>query len=381
MKRIISTICTGLICTGLLPLLLGGCYDSRGMDEINIVSGIAVDMEDEDFLLTLEIVDLSSDSNTGGSETTLVESRGTTIFEAVRNSKLRLYNKLYFGNLHTLIISEQLAREYGIAELLEVFLRDVEPREDIVLLISLENSARSLIASTGADTSNISLELSKIIKEDKNVAANTKSMELYQAYNTLKTPGRDLVMPAFHLTENNGEKIAELSGIAIFKDDFLKSFLPTRDMRFYLLAEENGYRGALSVPSLKNSGHMLSFEIYKSEHKTKLSYEEDRLSIHVDILIELAITEYHPLDENTRSHDDLINAAKTHVQQRVKEVFLQLQQDPGCDIYGFGELIYENQYPLWQRVKDDWDQIFQEAEMDAAVTVRIINAGLSRKGG
>ena len=376
MIRLIS-----LFSAGLMLLFMGGCYDFRGMDAINIVSGIAVDREGDDFLLTLEIVDLSSDSNTSGSETNLVDARGPTIFEAVRSSKLHLYNKLYFGNMHTIIISRQLAEDHGVTELLEVFLRDVEPREDISILVSMEDSARALIEAKGIDTSNICLELRKIIQEDKNVASNTKSMDLYQAYNTLNTPGKELVLPAFHLTGSEGEEIAEVSGIGIFKDDVLTGFLPSADMRFFLLAEDNGAKGALSVPSAQSGDHLLSFEIYDSKHKASLSYENGSLTINTEIDIDLAVTENHPIDETEIPQEDMIKSVEEFLQQRIEEVFTELQKDPGSDIYGYGEMIFEDQYSLWQKIGDDWDQIFKEAQMNVKVNARIINTGLSRKGG
>ena len=54
------------------------------------------------------------------------------------NTKLRLFNNLYFGNMHTIIISQQLAREDDISEMLDVLLRDIEPLENVSVLVSQE---------------------------------------------------------------------------------------------------------------------------------------------------------------------------------------------------------------------------------------------------
>lgn len=77
MKRHILLICLA----AMLPLTLAGGYDSRGMDEINIVAGIAIAKGDDDqYKITWEIVDLSSKEDTSGPETILVKSEGPTIF-------------------------------------------------------------------------------------------------------------------------------------------------------------------------------------------------------------------------------------------------------------------------------------------------------------
>lgn len=368
-----------LFCVILFMLFsLTGCYDSRGMDEINIVSGIAVDKgEDGQYLLTLEIVDLSAKENTGGTETMLVESEGPTIFEAVRNSKLRLFNKLYFGNMHTLVVSQKLAREDGITEIFEVFLRDVEPRENISVLISQEESARELVTSEGIDAANISHELNKIVFEDKNVASNTKQLELYEAYNMLYTEGHELVLPSFHLTNNGDKEIVEVSGIAIFKEDKLVSFLSPLDTHYFLIAAEDDAKGALSFPSPKGDGYLVSVEVYGSKNKTKLSYTGGRLHVNVSIDIKLGVTENYTAPRNGLEPKELTTALEDFLEIKTKEVFLQLQENPGCDIYGYGEKMYEEQYPLWQTLKGDWDAVFREAEFEVEISAGVVSTGLA----
>ena len=40
----------------LIPLFLGGCYDYNGLNDLAIISGIAIDYEDDEFKVTFEVI-------------------------------------------------------------------------------------------------------------------------------------------------------------------------------------------------------------------------------------------------------------------------------------------------------------------------------------
>ena len=88
-----------LLCAAMLPAL-AGCWNYRGLDQMNIVVGVAVDYnkENERFQLTYEVADLSGEGKTSGPKGKLITSEGATIFEAVRNAKSKEADRLFFGS-------------------------------------------------------------------------------------------------------------------------------------------------------------------------------------------------------------------------------------------------------------------------------------------
>ena len=170
-KRWISSLLIVVLC---LPL--SGCWDYRGLNKISIVSGVAIDRQEDtkSYHLTIETIDFSAAGKESSGKSQLVETEGVTIYDAVRNAKKRLAKKLYFGDIKVIVISSQIAREEGINSVLDWFLRDIELRETTNPIISQEKTAKEILAANGVDDKIISEEIEKMIDSDKKTTASTK---------------------------------------------------------------------------------------------------------------------------------------------------------------------------------------------------------------
>ncbi|HWQ50869.1 MAG TPA: Ger(x)C family spore germination protein [Terriglobales bacterium] len=367
----------------LFSLLLCGCWDYRSMDELNIVAGLAVDAREhgEGFTVTFELVDVSTMKEGSGSKSVYVTAEGPTVFEAVRNAKKKLYNKMYFGNTRAIIISREVAEKVGVRDLVTGFLRNPEPRETLSLIVSLEEKASDLITSAGADQRIISYDMAQIIGEDKQVSATSKQVLLYQAYNLIETPGKELVLPAFHLTENEGADTVELDGLAIFKGDKLAGFLSPDETRYFLLATDDRIGGPISFPySDDPASQEVSVTIYRCKNRPQVTYRDGKVSIEVEVNLEVGIVELRgqELGEGD-GRQALEGRMKEVVERRMREVFEKVQRSPGADIYGYGNMLYMDDHALWEKIGGNWDNLFQNAEFTANVEVVITHAGLMSK--
>jgi spore germination protein KC len=138
-KKLISLF---LCCFSLV--LLAGCWNYRGLNEMTIVSGIAVDRNPENgnFHLTFETIDMSIPVKEKGLTPRIIEAEGKTLFDAARGAKRRNDDKLYFGNTQVIIVSELIAKEDGLHSVIDWFMRDGEGRETLTFAISQEKNAR-----------------------------------------------------------------------------------------------------------------------------------------------------------------------------------------------------------------------------------------------
>ena len=94
-----------------LSLTCSGCWDYRGLNQLTIVAGFALDeAPDGGYLLSLEIISASSDES-DASATKLIQSEGETIADAVYNIGTQFYNNVYFGNTDVLILSRSLVEK------------------------------------------------------------------------------------------------------------------------------------------------------------------------------------------------------------------------------------------------------------------------------
>ena len=391
----------------LCMILLSGCWDYRNMDDINIVAGVAVDLNDDDqYELTLELVNTASMKDKGGDDSLVVTAEGPTVFEAARNAKKKLYNKLYFGSMRIIIISQELAEKEGIADVIDVFLRDVEPRETTFTVISQEQSASRILSASGLDTLNVSYEISEIILEAVKVDTSTKSVQLYEVYNILHAKGVELVLPAVHLTENNEEEVAEINGAAVFSGDKLIEFLSPEDTRYFLMTTERDTRGAISLPEPGDKDSKVALEIMRLDSKPQVHYKNGSITITVSINIDYKVAGYPGIENiSPQEFEDLNRDMEQVLRQRITNAFEKIQKGPGTDIYGFGQMLYKKQHTVWleieqenmqvnmqenmqgegerEKLKDrqgdegNWAQLFRQAEFVAQVKAKSVGIGIT----
>ncbi len=367
----------------LSALLLSGCWNYRGLNEIVIVVGVSVDKDPGSamFKVCFETVDETADVKSSGLKAKLIESEGTTLFDAVRNAKKRLSNKLYFGNTQVVVLSQDVALTEGITNVIGWFLRDAECRETVYAVISQEKTAENLLAISGADQAISSLTIRSVINEDASITASTVTPQLYQVFSILKSQGKALALPVFHSVINNGKPTPEANGIAVFQGDKLVGFLTPEESKYFLFATDGVEGGILPLPDVPGVSTGVSLEISKSKTKRSYAVRDGKLVFHIQVNIRAFLSEAaNMIDaEDEQIIKRLEDAAGETVRQNMLEVLSRVQSRYGTDIYGFGEMIYKTDPKLWNKLRDSWDSWFSQLEVEAECKVDIINTAFLQK--
>ena len=368
-----------LICA-ILCVSLAGCWDYRGLNEMALVMGMAIDRDEKtgEIVINCEIADLTRGNNSPlGSK--MVEGRGRTLFEAVRNSKRRLLNKLYFGSMAVIVVSEKLAREVGVQSIVEWALRDAEFRETTNLLIAMGGEARSLLSIDGLDQTIVSIEINSIIAEDNKVTSSTVSTQLYQAYDDLDSPGISLTLPAFHVVKNDDKDVAEACGIAMFNGDKLVGFLTPEESRNLLYATNKAHGGIIILPSDGSGASDVSLEIEDSTGKIAFRAVDGRLVFSVDIKTTVYLSEVSQKMNvmNQEEVEALEARAEYMIAHGVLGLFTKVQSEYKTDVFGLGETVYRKDLGLWRKIEGSWPEMFPTVAIEVTCDVTIVNAAFT----
>ena len=374
MKRLIN-----LVLVIMCLILLSGCWNYRGLNDIDIVTGIAVDRDGSDglYTLTFEIVDTQASGEEGGQAALYVEAQGETLFDAIRNSKKKLINKLYGGNMQTLIISRQIAQSEGISAILEELLRDGEPRETMSVVISQEETAKELLLSKGIDSKIISYQIHEMIEEDSRVTASTVSVPLYKAYNLVKGTGNVLVLPAMRCVKNGEDTVVEGNGIAVFRGDLLIGFLTPQQTKLYLFIIDEIKGGVLSF-ALKNPNESISMEIKSSCSKTKINFLDGQLTINLSVNVKLNVMETKSQVNLSQvgQREELRRLTEHYLEESILNFFHEMQKNYKRDIWGLGRLLYQEDPALWRSVEAEWNGIIENAVINITAQADILSSGV-----
>lgn len=377
-KKIIAVILIICICVSFC-----GCWDYVGLNQIGIVLGVAIDKNDDSYKLTLEIIDLKKSSKDAGVKPQYIECEGSTLIEAVRNSKSRSATKMFWGQIAILIISEQVAKEEYLLDILNLFIRDAEPRETIHLLISKEKTAKDLLKAKGLTNPLNSLEIVEIIRRDHEVTSKTGDIQLYQAFGILLMQGKEAVLPAFHVIKNDDETTSESDGVAVFKKGKMIGYLSPEDTFFYLYVVNEIKGGIFSVKLDKDKENKTAFEINGSKTKMDYEYDEkkDKFKIVLEIETNVFIAESSLMQEpyNEKEIEKIQKEVGEYLKQNIAYVIKKVQTEYDCDIFGFGNLIYRKKPKLWDKVSKDWDKYFKEIEVEIKANVQIKNTAFVTK--
>lgn len=360
----------------VLLFSLTGCWSYHGLNDMTIVTGAGIDLDPstKEYLLTAEVVD-STASTKEGTKTKIVESRGKTVMDAVRNAKKRLISKLYWGNNEVLVIGSELAKNGNLGNVIDWFLTDAECRETVGIVVSQEKTAKDILSIDGLDDSVVAFEIKKILEEDQDDVGTVESIPLFRVFSIMESPGRSVVLPAFHNTINDDKKVVEANGEAVFKDDKMIGYLSPEESKYYLFAVDGIHGGILTLSSTKKEVSDVSLEISNNTTKSSYSYSEEKLKVTIRTNTDVYLDEI-------KAHSDLLDESKIKeiekkaqamVEERTQSVIQKVQTEYNSDIFGFGNMVYKKDPKLWKKMEPQWDKLFPTIQVEVQSKVNIVN--------
>ncbi|HEX3037861.1 MAG TPA: Ger(x)C family spore germination protein [Oscillospiraceae bacterium] len=358
-------------------LTLTGCWSYHGLNEITIIAGVGIDIDpsNSDYIVTCEVIDTASSGKDSGIKAGIVESRGKTIFDAVRNAKKRLNNKLYWGNAQILIIGNQLAQQEKLGTVTDWFISDAECRENIGVIVSQEKSAKDLLTSKGLDNPVVSYEIKKIVDDDQSTTGSIESVPLFHVYNDLRDPGISVALPAFHIVKNEDKPVVEANGESIFKGEKLLGYLSAAESKNYLFAIGAIKGGILTVSSSNSAPQDVTLEIAKNKTKTSYSCNGEKVKVMIQTDTDVYLDEDKPNVDFLDQHEieQLETKAQNMLEHNITNTVKRVQTDYNSDIFSFGNMIYKKDPKLWEQLEPKWDKLFPSIQVEVKSKVNIVN--------
>lgn len=110
--------------------------------------------------------------------------------------------------------------------------------------------------------------------------------------------------------------------------------------------------------------HFITMEVKGARSTVKTSVENGKPVITLLIRGEGNVAEnsfdHRPTLEKIRKKEEQINHTLKH---RAENLIAMMQKKYATDIFGFGEEFRRHQYAYWKAHKDEWDDLFAQAEI------------------
>lgn len=374
MKKSIKLICL-IVMLSLICTMFTGCWDYKKIDDLTLVAGVAIDRSDNGigYKVSIETIDFSMSVQENSVKTQIIQLEGNTIFEAFNKTKTQIVKQLYFPDMQILCISEEIAAEDGLTDIIESFIRSTDIRESVYVIISRDESAEKIITQNDNMSTVISAEINELIDEIGNNVSSGKKTNLYKIYNNI-TASADIALPAFSVNEDR----PVIDGIALFKDAKLAGYLEQDYAEYYQMSADLINYATFSFPINKDFNTSISI----TNNMSDISYEikENRgLRLKVQVKFDASVREvYSNIDVDSINGENIFKeACESHISQNIYDLIDKSRRDYNVDILDFAGYIYRNDPKYWEEIKDKWDDMLKEAEIVVNVEANFTNTSFA----
>lgn len=380
MKKIGMIICLLVMTTTLLT----GCWDIRELNQTGFVTALGIDIGQKDKLrVSVQVINPNSgvgglSGGSGNATPTLnYSAEGSNVFEASRKISKMISRQLHYGHAVLLAISDDLARERGITEVLDGIERDNELRTSASIILTKGISAEQFLM-TGAWLDRIgAMKVKRLLHNTEKLLGENSDGRLYQVIRTLTSSGREAWINGFRVVNAQGRSLSEADGIGVLKHGKLVGWIEHDTSRgvLWVLGKVKSTLINLSVDGEKDN---IGIETYRTQAVVKAKNKNGKPVIHILIKAQANVGE---VESNIDLLDPMVilklekltrAALKEEIESSIKKL-----QEMKSDIYGFGNVIHQDQPKLWKKVAADWtERTFPTLETVVTVDAHIHRLGL-----
>lgn len=359
--------------------LLSGCWNYVEIDNQLLVSGMALDIGKQGCRchLSVEVVTVSS-SESSNFESHVIESDGSTVFEAIRNLMTLTSKKLYFGHCKIMVIGEPLAKS-GIRELLDLPIRNHEMRANMDVLIAKGTTGERMLKTKSITSNIVSYRISDILETSSKAVGRAAASKDYQVYDGVHSQGLSITIPALELYRVGKDDIVKLCGAGVFCSDRLIGYLNEEQLKDLSLMRGKLKTGLITSKAASCTYYTTSFEIYKTKAKMKITCTPDSVTAAYDVKLWVNVGEAQ-MQENFLDKSELEATRRTLEASLSKDMTALVkaaQQTYRCDFFGIGDQIQQQDPDCWKRLQKNWETEFPKVQFKIACEVSIIGSGVS----
>ncbi|EAZ86964.1 Ger(x)C family spore germination protein [Lysinibacillus fusiformis] len=368
-----------------LILILSGCWSKRELNDLALVAALGIDFIDGEYAISVQVIDPSQvslkQSANGQAPVVTYHAEGKTVFEAVRKILALSPRKLYFAHLQLVVVGEELA-DNGIRDSVDFLARDQEIRNDFTIIVSQQATAKDVLNVLTPIEKIPASKMLNSLKITQDAWGSTLEVDVEDLVTDLGVNDQYFVLSAIEvlgdktlgIDQTNVERIEtpvklKFTGLAIFKEDKLLGYIDEYNSKSFSYLNDN-IKSTIEIISCPSDGE-LTTEITQSKTKTKGIFKDGKptININIDIVQNVAEVKCDIDLTDIKTIDWINNQTEKHIKKNTNQVLNIFQENYQADVLGFGEAIHRANPTEWRKIKDDWQTIYPEVEVNVKVNV------------
>lgn len=316
----------------LITLFLGGCYDYQELNDLAIISGIAIDYED-DYEVTFEVLESQKESNEKAS---YVKATGKTISEAFANASLKIHKEVYFAHVKVILFSEEIAKNY-MQDVTDYILREPNIRNIFYPLIVLDGKASLILENKNEASPVTSVALEKALTNNRSTPKIAINMDFETMMNNFVDPKKD----AFLNTIKKDETTFALSGMALFKGYQMVGQLNEQETSLFNLLKNTSDTTFIKMACPFKEDKTITIDLYHNRD-TDIKVKEDNIVINSSLKGSV-IEDNCEIDFRTSSsYEELSHPFSEEIKKEINHLIKKIQ-NLQSDVLEFQNIYYQKE--------------------------------------
>ena len=350
-----------IIITLFILLISSGCYNYKEINDMAIVSSIGIDKDNKNdkYIVSAQIMNSKESEDSEDSQITVYTKEGDTVHEALRNITLKSPRKLYGNHLSKIVLSEEVAKE-GIDNILDIFNRITEVRNEFIITIVKEDKASDVLKVL-TTTESIPAEYVKLsLKIADKTSGLTYATKLDEFISLYLKKGIDPVVPVLkidkkekkgttinNITTTNPISKIVIEDLAVTNKGKLETYLKNEEIIGYNFLRNQIQKMIIPV-KCDDENNYASISILKNKTKSSAEKKDNKYIINFNINSEAIITEYNCKKDLT--DEKVIKELEKDTEKKIKRYIkksLNKQKKTKGKFWGLERIIYLD-YPKYK---------------------------------
>lgn len=322
MKKILIIILTLLLCTG--------CFDYKEINDLAIINAIGVDYENDEYVITLEILNDQIDKDSSKITSYTKVGHGKNLTSAIENAADKLSKQLIFNHIKLMILSKSVV-ENKFDNIIDLFLRNTYFRENFYVISATKNKPETLLNHTTNEAPIASTAITDTL-ESIRYSSNTNVLKKFdEMVEEVITYGIDTCFSNITLKDN--EFIVD--GMSIFNNYSYKSNLSNEYVKIYNLLIDNFDR-----PTYTINYDNLSFTTAINNGKINAEIKSGTINVTGNLMGRIIDNDPKYNIRDPKNLERIDNDFTNLLNKKIPE-FIKVLQDNNSDILGITRNYYK----------------------------------------
>jgi spore germination protein KC len=320
----------------------------------------------------------SSDSGSGQSQSAnrpvwVLSVNGETIDDAIMNLQQQLADRLFFGHLRMIVISEAIARK-GIQNLDDYFRRQPQVRRTAWMVVSKGTAIEFMKATPQLERVPTLYLLATMDNAVKMGKFPNDFLGIF--FSASSARGQEGYLPYLKLKKKSN---IEITGLAYFKGEKMVGSTNALEIGYFMAIKQinpGGYSVILQIPGT-DTAVMLQSIFRKSKISVEIKGGKPQVTIRSMVEMDIREKSNEGLSLTEESIKKIEETFQKEALKSFKKFIAQTQKD-GSDIFGFGEYVRAMHSSYWNREiknKEKWEQMYPDISVDVNLRIKIRRIG------